>query len=283
MEKNLFCFGFGYCAQALAQKLAQDGFKIHATIRDDKKANSLINKGITPHSLPFNINEIPNNSYILISAAPNNEGDIFFQKYAEDLIKIKERIKWLGYLSTIAVYGDKGQEIINEATEISPNSQRAKNRVIAEKQWDSLKQYGIATNIFRLGGIYGQGRSIFDRLKDSTAKIVEDNKKLTCRIHVEDIAGVLNASLKNNDFGKTYNLIDDMPANSNDLVIYAANKMGIKNIPTERLENLSEIAKSFLVENRIVSNEKIKTELGYKFKYPNYIKGLYAIWENEKQ
>lgn len=281
MNNHLFCFGFGYCAQALAKELVKDGFDICATIRDAGKIDNLKNQNVTPYLLPLNIDEIPNNSYILLSAAPNENGDIFFQKYADELIKIKDRIKWIGYLSTIAVYGDNGDETINEDSSLQPSLKRAQNRVIAEQQWQSLAAFGMAVNVFRLGGIYGNGRSVFDKIKDETAKIIVDNDKLTCRIHVDDIAGIIKASIKKQDCGQTYNLVDDLPANSNDLVKYAANQIGAKNIPSVQIADLSELAQSFLTKTKIVSNQKVKSRLGYKFKYPTYVDGLNSIFANQ--
>ncbi len=281
MNNNLFCFGFGYCAQALTKELVKDGFDICATIRDADKADYLKNHNVTPYLLPLNIDEIPNNSYILLSAPPNENGDIFFQKYADEIVKNKDRIKWIGYLSTIAVYGDNGNEIINENSPLKPNLKRAENRAIAEQQWQSLAEFGMAVNIFRLGGIYGNGRSVFDKIKNKNAKIIIDNDKLTCRIHVDDITGILRASIKNQDSGQVYNLIDDLPANSNDLVKYAANKMGAKNIPIVQIADLSELAQSFLSQTKNISNEKVKSTLGYKFKYPSYIDGLNAIFAQQ--
>jgi len=180
----------------------------------------------------------------------------------------------MGYLSTTGVYGDRQGDVVTEESELNPTSDRARRRVLAETQWQPFK-----AQIFRLPGIYGKGRSQLDSLRNGTAKRIVKPQQIFSRIHVEDIAGILAASMARPNPGRIYNVADDEPCPPQDVVAYAAELLGVTPPPEVPFEsaNLSPMARSFYDDSKRVSNTRIKQELGYELKYPNYKLGLQSL------
>lgn len=278
-NKHIFCFGFGYTASHLLDKL--NGWRISGTCRDEEKRIQLeedvcgaylFDKETSLASKVF-CDDI---THILISIPPDAEyGDIVLKHHMEDLRKLKN-LKWVGYLSTTGVYGDYGGAWVDENTEAKPFNARTERRLAAEKLW--LKS-GLPVNIFRLSGIYGVERSVIDALRDGTAKRIDKKGQVFSRIHVEDIANILKASMDSGIAGQIYNCADDMPCSQSEVVEYAAQLLNVEFPELVKFEDadLSDMAKSFYACNRRVSNKKIKQDLGIKFLYPTYKEGLNSI------
>lgn len=283
-DNHLFCFGLGYSARTLATNLLAEGWRISGTCRTLEKCESFRPQGIIAHifdqDLPLqNVWDLNTVTHILISVPPNESGDIVLQNHLADL-KNLPNLKWIGYLSTTGVYGDHKGAWVDEETPIKPTQERSKYRAKAEKDWlDS----GLPVNIFRLSGIYGpdENRNPIDALKKGRARRIEKEGQVFSRIHVEDIAQILKASMVLPETGEIYNCADDEPAPQADVIAYAAELLNIDApplIPFEEAE-LSEMARSFYQSNRKVSNKKIKDKLGIKLHYPNYKEGLQGVYD----
>jgi nucleoside-diphosphate-sugar epimerase len=277
---HLFCFGLGYSATYFAEQLLQDGWRVSGTCRTTEKFPALKTMGVTPYIfdefLPLeNIWDLDSVTHILHSIPPNADGDIVLKHHLEDLKKLPN-LRWVGYLSTTGVYGDHDGGWVDEETDTNPPNERSKWRVEAENAW---LESGLPVHIFRLSGIYGPGRSSFDALKDGTARRINKPGQVFSRIHVEDIAQILQNSINNADPGSIYNCADDQPAPQADVVEYAAKLMEVQ--PPELVDfekaELSEMARSFYASNRRVFNKKIKDELGVKLKYKDYKEGLSGL------
>ena len=186
----------------------------------------------------------------------------------------------MGYLSTTGVYGDHGGAWVDEATALTPNTERGQRRLAAEEQWLALhRDHGLPVHVFRLAGIYGPGRNTLDNLRDGTAKRVVKPGQVFSRIHVDDIAGVLLASMARPNPGRAYNVADDEPCPPQDVVTFAAELLGLApphEIPFEDAR-LSPMARSFFADSKRVSNARIKSELGYSLRFPTYREGLKSL------
>jgi nucleoside-diphosphate-sugar epimerase len=203
--------------------------------------------------------------------------------HTEDIAEIKG-LRWLGYLSTTGVYGDRGGGWVDETAALSPSGERGRRRVAAEAGWlDLWRRHGAPVHIFRLAAIYGPGRSPFDALRAATAKRIDKPGQVFSRIHVEDLACVLAASLGLPRPGTVYNVCDDDPAAPEAVVAYAAGLLGMPAPPLAPFEaaELSPMARSFYDDNKRVSNRLIKSELGVILRYPDYRSGLAAILADE--
>jgi nucleoside-diphosphate-sugar epimerase len=264
-EKRLLCFGLGYTARALVRRLGPEWMVIHTTRRDG--ALSLPNtafEGVT---------------HILISIPPGELGDPVLDLHGGDIAALSA-LEWLGYLSTTGVYGTRDGGWVDETSELRPTSARGARRVTAETGWLELWQTrGVPVHVFRLAGIYGPGRSAFDALRAGTARRIDVPGQMFSRIHVDDIAGVLLASIARPRPAAIYNVCDDEPAAQEEVVAYAAELLGLDPPPLvpPAAAELSPMAKSFYTDNKRVSNALIKTELGVTLAHPDYRAGLAAI------
>lgn len=282
---RLFAFGLGFSAQALAARLAAEGWEIAGTARDVGKIGQLATLGfeMVQYSGEAENSTLPNalrgTTHLLHSIPPGPEGDPVLAQYRDQIAALPS-LEWIGYLSTVGVYGDQEGRWVNETTEPRPNSARTEARVEAEKAWLEFgKQMGIPVHVFRLAGIYGPGRCVFDKLKAGTARRINKDNQVFSRIHVEDIASVLEASMAHPRAGAIYNVADDEPAAPGEVVAYAAELMGVPPPPEVDFEeaDLTPMARSFYEGSRRIGNERIKSELGVKLRYPTYREGLAAL------
>ncbi|MAT87536.1 MAG: NAD(P)-dependent oxidoreductase [Aestuariivita sp.] len=279
MRKHLLSFGHGYSAQALACRLLPSGWKVTGTTRDEKKIIKLRDTGIVPLLWGDACIEeaFSNVTAVLISVGPSEKGDPVFLRYRNLFEKYAADIDWVGYLSTTGVYGDFGGQWVDEETMPNPQTKRGQLRFHAEKRWQSIP--GLPLHIFRLAGIYGPGRDPFSKVRNGTAKRIIKKGQVFSRIHVDDIAQVLAASLTAPNPGRIYNVCDDNPAPPQDVVGYAAELLELPLPPIVNFETaeLSPMARSFYAENKKVSNTRLKSELGVTLFYPDYKIGLKKI------
>jgi nucleoside-diphosphate-sugar epimerase len=290
-DKKIFCFGFGYTASFLSLKLSPCGWKVCGTTTDADKRSFLKKNGIEAwvfdrnHSVPDPFHTFEGVTHVLLSVPPDSDGDPVFDVHGGDIAAIKN-LEWVGYLSTTAVYGDQGGNWIDEMAPATPSSMRGSRRLKAEQQWRSLYLHdGLPLHIFRLSGIYGPGRSAIDAVRSGTARRIEKPGHAFNRIHVEDIVQVLIASMNKPNPGSIYNLADDTPSPSHEVIQFACNMVGIDAPPLIPYDQAGSapIVQSFYKENKRIRNDKIKNELGVELLYPDYRSGLQSCMEAEKE
>lgn len=290
MNNNLFCFGYGYSCDYLGHELQKlENWNISGTTRTTEKKDTLKNRGIEAHIFDYEhpladaAHILKDTTHLLISTPPGDEGDPAFISHAHDLTKLPN-LKWVGYLSTTGVYGDRGGDWVDESSELRPSSKRGSRRVKAEEQWLSLyNAYNLPIHIFRLAGIYGPGRSALDTVRVGSARRIDKPGHIFSRIHVEDIAQILLASMHNPKAGSIYNVCDDNPAPSHEIVSYACDLLGKPKPPLISFENadISPMARSFYSDNKRVNNDRIKNDLNITLKYEDYKSGLKACMDAE--
>ena len=262
----------GTCrTEAQAVTLRADGFDAHVFNRDHP---------LVPDDHPMTPEMLEGSTHILVSIPPDAEGDPVIARHWVDVAWITGGLHWLGYLSTTGVYGTRDGGWVDENSNLRPTGERSRRRVAAEAAWDQLRQVeGLPVHIFRLAGIYGPGRSAFDALRAGTAKRIDAGAQVFSRIHVDDIATVLLASMVKPRPGAIYNVCDDEPAAQEAVIAHAARLLGLEPPPLVPLAEaaLSPMARSFYADNKRVSNASIKRELGVALLYPSYREGLAAI------
>lgn len=288
---RLFCFGFGYSAEALARAMRGAACRIAGTVRSADKARTLADEGVEGFlfdgaaPMPDAAKALAGATHLLISIPPDAGGDPVLRHHAAAiaaLVDASPALRWLGYLSTTAVYGDRGGAWVDEETPVAPTSARARRRVDAENAWLGLqRERGMPVHVFRLAGIYGPGRNAIDDVRRGQARRIHKAGQVFSRIHVDDIAAVLVASMARPNPGRIYNVCDDEPAASSDVVTHACQLLGVRcppEVPFEQAApNMSEMARSFYADNKRVRNDRIKRELGVMLRYPNYRAGLDAL------
>ena len=289
--RRLFCFGIGFSADALHRRLSVADWSFGGTVRTPDKAAALTAKGIdavTWSGGPLNdavAARLANATHVLISVPPDEDGDPVIGP-ARSALLAKKNLKWLVYLSTTGVYGDTGGASVSETAPLRPFSERSERRVAAEADWLELHHaHGLPVHVFRLAGIYGPGRSTFGQIRRRAAKRIDKPGHAFSRIHVDDIAGVLAASIGKPNPGAIYNVCDNEPAPPAEVTEYACHLLGVDVPPLEDFETarqrMSPMALSFWNDNRRVDNRRIREELGVVLKYPDYRRGLQAILAEE--
>lgn len=279
MTKTLISFGHGYSAQALARLLLPQGWTIYGTTRTPEKFETLKATGIIPILWPDQnmADAFAKATHILVSAGPREAGDPIYNKYADQIAAIAPRLDWFGYLSTTGVYGNHNGEWTDETAELRPSTERGIMRKEAEERWQAVPD--LPVHIFRLAGIYGPGRGPFAKVRQGTARRIIKKNQIFSRIHVDDIAQVLAASIAQPNPGRAYNVCDDEPAPPQDVIGHAAELLGMPlppEIPFEEAD-MSPMARSFYSESKRISNGRIKSELGVKLRYPTYRDGLATL------
>lgn len=279
----LFSFGHGYSAQALSRLLLPRGWRVIGTTRSMEKAEALRKTGVRPVLFPSvdSPHALYDATHLLISAGPTEAGDPVLNEVRDHIITLAPRLEWVGYLSTTGVYGDHDGGWVDEKTPLTPSTRRGKWRKAAEEDWASIPD--LPLHIFRLAGIYGPGRGPFSKVRRGTARRIIKPGQVFSRIHVDDIAQVLDASIARPNPGAAYNLCDDDPAPPQDVIAHAAELLGLPLPPAAPYEaaEMTPMARSFYAENKRVRNNRIKDELGVKLLYPSYRDGLPALLKSE--
>ncbi len=278
---TLLSFGHGYSAQALA-RILPDAWRVIGTTRDEGKAAMLLAQGTEPRIWPGAdmAPALDAATHLLISAAPDAEGDPVLRELADEIAARRDRYEWVGYLSTTGVYGDHDGGWVTEDSPLSPATDRGRARVKAEAAWAAL---GLPLHIFRLAGIYGPGRGPFAKVRAGTARRIVKPGQVFSRTHVEDIAQVLWASIRAPNPGAAYNVCDDDPAPPQDVIAEAARLLGLPVPEAVAFEDaeMTPMARSFYAESKKVSNRRIKEELGVVLRYPDYRAGLRGVLKGE--
>lgn len=279
---TVLLIGYGYVARATARALKACGTHVIATTRSAETAREIEAQGhealicdpAAPDGAQALRDALGRVTHVISSVPPGKAGDpVLPALKTADLSGI-----WLGYLSTTGVYGDRKGGWAFERETPTPTQDRSIRRAQAEAGWAWL-----GARLFRLAGIYGPGRSAFDRLKDGNARRIDDPGQIFSRIHVDDIASCLVLAIEQPERAGAFNLCDDWPSPQSEVVEGAARLLGIEPPPLESMEEaqMSEMARSFYAETRRVSNARAKAAYCWRLQYPSWKKGLEAILKEE--
>lgn len=284
---RVLIFGMGYTARALVEAWPEDWPRdFVVTTRSREKAEALEREGFTARVFPGDDlgAEVARATHILATAGPSEGHDPVLAKLSDSFAEAAPHIDWVGYLSTTGVYGDHDGGWVDENTPLTPSTARGRARLAAEEEWQALhRDHGLPLHVFRLAGIYGPGRGPFEKVRNGTARRIVKPGQVFSRIHVEDIAQVLIASMRRPNPGAVYNVCDDDPAPPQDVIAHAADLLGLPvppEVPFEEAE-LSPMARSFYAESKRVRNDRIKSELGVVLRYPDYRAGLAQLLSAE--
>lgn len=277
--------GAGYSARSLIPHLIDRGYRVMATTRSQAKAQMLSKLGadiiLYDGALTPQLRQALEHSDIILSSIPPNDwGDPFLGQLKTSLLRLAKNVSWVGYLSATSVYGDRNGQWAYEDELLKPTTQRGTNRMKAELQWLEAR---LPVHIFRLAGIYGPGRSSFERLRQGKARAVIKPGHIVNRIHVDDIASAILTSIDNPNPVRVYNLADGHPAPPQDVINFAADLLNLPRPPQlgHDTSNISDMARSFYTETKRINIERAKTELGWSPKYVNFRQGLMATLKAE--
>lgn len=280
---RLLVFGYGYSGRALARRLTAEGWRVAATHRSPEQARAIAADGAEPVDLADPaalIAAVGEARALLVTAPPDAEGCPGLNALVPAMARARAFPDWTGYLSTTGVYGDRRGGWVTERSALAAQSVEGARRVGAERDWlDVGRGMGLTATVFRLPGIYGPGRSALDRLRRGGAQRITAPGQVFSRIHVDDLAAGLAASIAQPRAGGIYNLCDDEPAPNSDVIAFAAGLLGVPPPPEIPLgeARLSPAARRFYAESKRVSNALAKAELGWRPAFPTYREGLRSI------
>jgi nucleoside-diphosphate-sugar epimerase len=282
---NLFAFGLGYTAHQFIEVYRDRFTEVCGTFRSAGKTRPkwtarirscrFNQEGYDPHIL----DELARADALLVSIPPAAGFDPVLDRFS-DAIASAPHLRWIGYLSTVGVYGDAKGEWVDENSPLRPLNERSHHRIVAEQQWLELgDRVHAAVQIFRLAGIYGPGRNALRRIAEGTAQRIIKPGQVFNRIHTGDIAQVLMASIERPSRNTVYNVADNEPSPPQDVITYAAALLGCEPPPEVPFAqaNLGPMARSFYQDNKRVRNTRIKEELGVTLRFPTYRHGLDAL------
>ena len=283
---TLLCFGFGYCARHFVRTFGARFDHTIGTVRTAEKAER-INAQHSVQALVFDgtarpelVDAIANCDAVLASTPPTDNGDPVLAVFV-DALASAPKLKSVVYLSTVGVYGNHDGAWIDEATVPNPTTTRGRARLVAETAWQGLfAGTGKSVAVLRLAGIYGPGRNALAQVANGTAKRIVKPGQVFSRIHVADIASVIDSAFAHRANG-IFNVSDDEPAAPQEVISFAAGLLERPAPPevpfTQAIKDLSPMALSFYSECRRVRNDRIKRELGVSLRFPTYRDGLRAL------
>ena len=287
-ELNFFFFGFGQVAKEFIKKLILENYKLNISITTRKASGDIDFLGQKVSNFELNNEKIDknifkklnNSDHILISIPPKDEKDLVLKYFSKEFLN--QNIKWITYLSATSVYGDHMGEWVNEKSETLPRSKNGIKRLAVENSWLKIyEEHKIPLQIFRLAGIYSNKNNVLERIKSGNGSIVKKKNQFFSRIHVEDIANLLFLSLSKFKKGEVYNISDDKPTSSEEIMKYGAKILNLSEPKEIKLENIeSEMLRGFYKDSKKVSNKKVKEFFSYNLKFPTYIEGLNFIRKN---
>lgn len=284
---RLFVFGLGYSAAPFARAMRDKGAWVGGTLRSVDKAVALatdrlcvsVFDGASPG---IGVGAaVRHATHLVVSIAPGEADPVL--AHHRDAVLAAPGLRWIGYLSTVGVYGDRGGAWVDETAAPQPSSGRSIRRLAAEEAWRAVaRDAGAKLAVFRIAGIYGPGRNALVNLAEGRAKRVVKPGQVFNRIHVDDIVTVLAAAAEREAEG-VFNLADDEPAPPQDVVAFAAGLMGVEPPPEVPFEeaDLTPMARSFYGDNKRVSNGRIERELKLGLRFPTYREGLTAMWRGK--
>ncbi|MBX5140234.1 SDR family oxidoreductase [Rhizobium lentis] len=283
---HVMIFGCGFSGTAIAKAFAGDGVRVSGTTRSAEKMEALRRAGIEAFLFDGGtleeqlVRALADVTHLVQSIAPG-KADPLLRLLDKDGASLLPRLEWIGYLSTVGVYGDHKGAWVDEETPCVPVSGRSKERLEAEEGWLAMgARRGVPAAVLRLSGIYGPGRNAFCNLEKGTARRLIKKDQVFNRIRVEDI-GAAARFLSERGLGGIYNVTDDQPGPPQDVIVEAARLMGVEPPPEQAFETaeLTPMARSFYGENKRISNAKLKAA-GFRFSFPNYPMSLAQLWQD---
>ena len=284
-ELNIFCFGFGQVAKEFIKKLLSEKYNLNIAITTRQESKIIKFLGQKISNFEFNNDKIDKNifkklknfDHILISIPPEHERDLVLKYFLKEILD--QNIKWITYLSATSVYGNHEGKWVDENSKTLPKSKNGVERLAVEKAW--LKMYeknNVPLQIFRLSGIYSNVYNVLERIRSGNASLIRKENQFFSRVHVEDIANLLFLSLNKLKKGEIFNISDDKPASSEEVMKYGAKILNLPEPKEIKLEDIqSEMLKAFYKDSKKVSNKKVKEFFNYDFKFPTYVEGLNYI------
>jgi nucleoside-diphosphate-sugar epimerase len=279
--------GCGYVGLPLGVELLRQGHEVCGIRRSASGAAELKAAGINPLiadiTKPGDLAAISGPFDWVVNCVASGGGG------AEDYRNVylqgtRNLLEWLAgappkkfvYTSSTSVYGQTDGSMVKETSPVEPTTETGRVLVETEKVLlQAALEKKFPAVILRVAGIYGPDRGhFFKQYLKNEAVIPGKGERLMNMIHLDDVVGIIIAALKNGRAGEVYNAVDDEPLAQIHFFRWLSETLG-KWMPEFQPEDPAEVGKRGSTHKK-VQNRKLKMELGYLFKYPNFRKGYTA-------
>ncbi len=295
MSRSVIIIGCGDIGQRFAALAACNGFKpLYGTTRTSENSDNLLTRGITPilanFDDPTSLGHLPTADATLLYFVPPPGGGIHDSRARNFCQALPElpRPSQIIYISTTAVYGDNGDELITELTPPAPDTSRGRRRLDAEKTFQQFgREHHIPVTILRVAGIYGPGRLPLQQLRSNHPVLIPAEAKPTNRIHAEDLANICLAAVDQGVDQEIYNVCDGHHGTLTEYFTAAAALLGFPAPPqitlAEAHKVMTPLMLTYVREGHRISNRKIINDLGITLTYPTLAEGLASCLPPEWQ
>jgi len=280
LPSRVLILGMGWSGRVLAQHLQALGIHVAGTVRDPASAP---HDGLRRHALradvtpsPTLLDEIAQAEAVLCSVPPDADGDPALRLLLPAL-QASAALRWVGYLSSTSVYADRAGGWVDERSAADATEAAGVQRLRAEAQWRALaEERGIASAVFRLPGLYGPGRNALLQLAQGRARHVVRPGLVFNRLHVDDLATVVIASMQRPCVDGLYLPADDEPAPPQEVLAFAAQLGGFALPPAVAWDDpaLSQTLRRFYESSKRIDSRGTREALGWQPRFPSYREGL---------
>jgi nucleoside-diphosphate-sugar epimerase len=279
--------GCGYVGVSLGAELARQGHEVFGMRRTTEGVEELQSAGIKPVAADItnaaDLAGVPGPFDWVVNCVSSDRGGV--EEYRRVYVDgTRNLIEWLSstppkkfvYTSSTSVYGQTDFSHVKESSPTEPASETGKALVATEKLlMEAVAQKKLPGAILRVAGIYGPGRGhLFLQYLKNEARIAGQGERIINMIHRDDLVGIIIAALKNGRAGEIYNAVDDEPIAQIHFFRWLSETLGKWMPPFAEETEAPERKRA--VTNKKVQNRKLKMELGYAFKYPNFRIGYTA-------
>jgi nucleoside-diphosphate-sugar epimerase len=278
--------GCGFVGMALGKELVRHGHEVFGLRRTDVADADLKSVGIAQLTgditKPQELARLPTDYDWVVNCVSSSRGtvDDYRAVYLEGT---RSLIEWLSanppgkfvYTSSTSVYGQTDGSIVTELSPTEPLSETARILLDTEKVLSQAATQNFPAVILRVAGIYGPGRGYwFKQFRRGEARIEGKGERFLNMVHRDDVVGATIAALEKGRPGQIYNVVDDEPVTQLRLFQWLATTLGKEMPPFLKSDERAERKRGWT--NKRISNHKLKTELGYQFKYPTFRQGYMA-------
>lgn len=288
-REAVLLLGCGYAGSMLAQHLAFAGRPVYGTTRSEEQASVIRTRGAEPVLLDATdlspLDRFKGNIDAVVDLIPPDVArDGTWQDPTAALL---ERLSSWGlrsfvYVSSTSVYGDHRGAVVDETTPCHPDGPRGVARLAIERQ---VLASELPASVVRVAGIYGPGRSQLHRMAARRYRLVAGGAAYTNRVHVLDLARLLEAAIDRGRPGSTYLASDLAPATQREVADHIARSYDMPAPPdlpiAEARVRMSKSVLAMITGSKRLDPSWTLAQLGVTLRWPDYASGLAELWRHE--
>jgi nucleoside-diphosphate-sugar epimerase len=287
--KHLVIFGAGYVGSTVAHGAVERGMRVTALTRNAEKAEALRQSGVevvvADLASPSWHDQIVGGAEFVLNCVSSGGGGVagYAQSYLEGMESIVAWMRARGsvgtivYTSSTSVYPQDGGVFVDEKAATTGSGERAQILLAAEKVLDAAGSLGACARWFvlRLAGIYGPGRHhLLEQVR--AGEVAGRGDYRLNLVHRDDIAAAIWAAFGADGkiANEIFNVADDGAATKSEIVLWLAERLGVA---TPSFTGEPAPGRRAVTPDRVITNAKLKTVLGWRPGYPSFREGYTAI------